>query len=153
MDPYFRPILLATLIVIVLNTVFFLPFAGAPLFSYFLGGIFAVYFFRKEMKSKGIDQEVKVFDASVLGLSTGVLVGGILSLIMAFKLQDPEMRQTIIDIINKSMKMHSEAEFYMLNDLGPTFFVVTTIMTIGICASVSLFGSIMVLPFMNKPRK
>ena len=69
MDPYFRPILLSTLIVTVLNTVLIIPIAGAPLISYFLGGCLSVFFFKNELRLKNEYYEVKVFDVSVLGVS------------------------------------------------------------------------------------
>ena len=150
MDPYFRPILLSSLIVIVLNTVLIIPIPGAPLFSYFAGGVIAVLFFKNEMQLKAKNYMVKVFDVSVLGLSVGVLVGAILTLIMTFKLRDPEVKQAIMDTINEAMRMRSEAGFEVLDDLGPLFYMVTAIITMIMCALVSYFGALSSLPFINK---
>lgn len=149
-DPYFKPILIATLAVFSLNTIFFLPFAFAPIFSYLFGGFLAIYLFSKEIKEA---QGPSVMDASILGLGTGILVGGLLSLVMAFKLQDPDLRQVIIDLINKQMQMKSETEFRAISDLEPIFMVVTTIITMIVCSATCFFGSILALPFFTKVKK
>lgn len=153
MDPYFRPILLSTLIVTVFNTVLIIPMAGAPLVSYFTGGFLSVLFFKNEMKLKKENYEIKVSDVSVLGIATGALVGSILTLIMTFRLKDPELRQAIIDTINEAMRMRSDAGFEALDDLGPMFYLVTGLVTIFICSLISFFGSLATLPFINKAQK
>ena len=153
MDPYFRPILLSSLIVIVLNTILIIPISGAPIFSYFAGGVIAVLFFKNEMKLKDEYYVVKVFDVSVLGISVGVLVGAILTLIMTFKLRDPEVKQAIMDTINEAMRMRSEAGFEVLDNLGPLFYIVTAIITMVMCALVSYFGALASLPFINPKQK
>lgn len=153
MDPYFRPILLSTLIVVVLNTVLIIPIAGSPLFTYFTGGVLSVLFFKNEMNLKNEHYLIKVFDVSVLGLSVGVSVGGILTLIMTFKLKDPEVKQAIIDTINDAMKMRSEAGFEVLDNLGPMFYIVTAIITMFMCGLVCYFGALATLPFINKTQK
>lgn len=150
-DPYFRPILISTALVVLLNTVFVLPIQGAPLFSYFIGGLVAVILFKKELKDEFA--EVKIWDASMLSLGTGIVVGAILTLIITIKLQDVDMQRFVIDTINDAMKMHSQAEFQVLESLGPGFFIVTAIVTIMICSIVSLFGGLAALPFINKAKK
>ena len=150
MDPYFRPILFSTLIVVILNTLLIIPVPLSPLLTYISGGVMSVIFFRNEMKLKYPNYEIKVFDVSVLGLSVGVLVGAILTLIMTFKLRDPEVKQTIIDTMNEAMRMRSESGFEVLDDLGPLFYLVTAIITMTMCALVSYFGSLATLPFINK---
>lgn len=151
MDPYFRPILISTALVVLLNTVFILPIQGAPLFTYFIGGLVAVLLFKKELKDQF--QEIKAGDATILGLGTGIVVGAILTLIVAIKLQDVDMQKFVIDSVNEAMKMHSQAEFQMLEAIGPGFYIVTAIITIVICSMVSLFGGLAVLPFINKGKK
>lgn len=105
------------------------------------------------MKLKNENYQVRVFDVSVLGLSVGVLVGAILTLIMTFRLKDPEVKQAIIDNLNEAMKMRSEAGFEILDDLGPMFYVVTALITMFVCALVSYFGSLATLPFVNPKQK
>lgn len=150
MDPYFRPILFSTLIVVILNTLLIIPVPLSPLLTYISGGVMSVIFFKNEMKLKNQNYEIKVFDVSVLGLSVGVLVGAVLTLIMTFKLRDPEVKQTIIDTMNEAMRMRSESGFEMLDDLGPLFYLITAIITMTMCALVSYFGSLATLPFINK---
>ncbi|MBT6842592.1 MAG: hypothetical protein HOA17_02190 [Candidatus Melainabacteria bacterium] len=151
MDPYFRPILISTALVILLNTIFVLPIQGAPLFSYFIGGLVAVILFKKELKDKF--EDVKTTDAAILGIGTGIVVGAVLTMIIAIKLQDVNMQRFVIDSINEAMKMRTESEFQMLEYLGPGFYVVTSIVTILICSLISLFGGLAVLPFVNKAKK
>lgn len=153
MDPYFRPILISSVLVVILNTILVVPIQGAPFFSYLLGGVLAVLFFKNEMKSKDENYEIKVFDVSVLGISVGVLVGAILTLIMNLKLRNPELRQAILDTINEAMKMRSQAGFEALDELGPLFYIITAIITILLCSTVSFFGSLATLPFINKAKK
>ena len=151
MDPYFRPILLSTALVVLLNTVFILPFRWAPILSYFIGGLLAVMLFKKELKDEF--QEGKAFDASVLAGGTGLVVGAILTLIVSIKLNDPDTQRYLIDAINDAMKMHSTAEFAFINHLGPGFYLVTAIFTIAMTSFVSLFGGLVVLPFINKAKR
>jgi hypothetical protein len=153
MDPYFRPILISSALVVILNTILIIPIPGAPFFSYLMGGVLAVLFFKNEMNAKDEDYEIKVFDVSVLGVSVGVLVGAILTFIMTLKLRNPEIRQSILDTINEAMRMRSDAGFQALDDLGPLFYVITAVITILLCSTVSFFGSLATLPFINKPRK
>jgi hypothetical protein len=152
-DPYFKPILIATLVVFSLNTIFFLPFALAPVFNYLAGGFLVVYLFSKEIKQRNLNTEISALDASILGLGTGLLVGGLLSLVMSFKLQDPDLRQIIIDIINQKMRMESQHEFQVISELSPSFMVVTAVVTIILSSGISFFGSILALPFFAKSKK
>ncbi len=150
-DPYFRPILISALIVILLNTVFILPINGAPLFTYFIGGVIAVLLFKRELKDEF--QEITAWDSTVLGLGSGSLVGAILTLIISIKLQDLDMQKFVIDTINEAMKMHSTMEFQALENLGPGFYMVIAITTIVISCLMSLFGSLAAIPFVNKGKK
>lgn len=152
-DPYFKPILISTLVVFALNTIFFLPFALAPVFTYLFGGFLALYLYSKEIKKQNPEADVSVLDAVIVGLGTGILVGGLLSLVMSFKLQDPELKQTIIDLVNQQMQMKSQQEFKVLTELGPSFMVVTAIVTMILSAGTCFFGSILALPFFTKSKK
>jgi hypothetical protein len=152
-DPYFKPILLATLVAFALNTLFVLPFALAPVFNYLFAGFLAIYLYSKEIKQRNLADDISVMDAVILGLCTGLLVGGLLSLVMSFKLQDPELKQTIIDIINQKMQMKSQHEFQVITELGPSFMVVTAIVTMILSAGTCFFGSILALPFFTKSKK
>lgn len=169
MDPYFKPILISAGLILLLNTIFVLPFNGAPLFSYVFGGIVAVILYKKDRQKKLEDNSdasgdieelkfegVKTFDSIILGLGTGVVAGSILSLIFAIKLQDPQLKQQLLDIINRSIEMHSassQSEISRLDDLSPVFMVITTMITVGLCSFSTLFGSVLTLPFINKKRK
>ncbi|MDD9898662.1 MAG: hypothetical protein OXU45_06655 [Candidatus Melainabacteria bacterium] len=150
-DPYFKPILISTALVVLLNTVFSLPINGAPIFTYFLGGLVAVILFKREL---GEDfTEIKTSDAAILSLGTGVVVGAILTLIISINLQDADTQKFFVDAINESMKMHSTAEFQVIESLGPGFLIVTGIFMLVICSVVSLFGGLVTLPFINRAKK
>jgi len=151
MDAYFRPTLISALIVIILNTILIIPVFGAPLMTYFLGGVLAVLFYRND--TKALNKEIKASDVSILGMASGILVGSILTLIITFKLRNPEMKQLIIDTINQKMQMQSQNGFALLNDLGPVFYLITAIMIIFVCSLVSLFGALSTLPFISKGKK
>lgn len=151
MDPYFRPILLATGIVLILNVFLMIPVVGAPLLTYFGGGVLAMYFFKKEFKD--IYREIKPSDALILGIGTGVLLGAALTLIIMIKLQDIDMQKTIIDTINESMKMRSQGEFKFIEELGPGFYIISAIVNLVICSLICSFGSFATLPFVNKGKK
>lgn len=152
MDPFFRPILLASLFTILLNTVFIIPIMGMPVLTFFLGGVLASYFHRKEYDGDEY-REIKVSDATILGLGTGILVGAVLSFILSYKLQDPEIQRTMIDAINERMRMRSEGEFQFIESFGSIFYVVTGATTIFFVSLISLFGSIAALAFLNKGKK
>lgn len=152
MDPYFRPILISSLVVVLLNFIS-LPIVGFPMLTYFIGGAFAVYLFRGEKDKIDTNYEVKVLDVAVLGVATGIVVGSILTLILAINLQNPEVKQMIIDQINEAMKMKSEIEFNFLNDLGPSFYVIFGIVSILFTTVISSFGSLVSLVFINKTKK
>ncbi len=154
MDPYFKPILLAGLTVILLNTVFILPFTWAPSLSYIIGGALAAYLFRRELsKRSGEFAELKISDVLILGTAAGVFAGGILALIIALKLQDPAAKKFIIDAINNQMKMKSTVEFERIGDLGPVFLFVMTAVTIFVCSLGTTFGALAAMPFLNPKRK
>jgi hypothetical protein len=155
MDPYFKPILIASSIVILLNTLLALPIIGFPMLSYFVGGIIAVFIFRSEKikETKNENYETKLFDVSVLGIATGVVVGSLLTLIMAINLNNPEVKQLIIDQINEQMKMKSQLEFNFLNDLGPSFYFILGLVSIVFTTTISFFGSLVSLIFVNKAKK
>jgi hypothetical protein len=151
MDPYLRPILLASAIVLVSNFILVVPVIGLPLITYFIGGVVAVLFFTKEFKDR--KQEVSTFDAVVLGIGTGVLVGAVLTLIFLLKLQDADVQKNIIDTINKSMRMHSKSEFQFMEEFSTTFYFVFAIVNISVCSLLCSFGSFASLPFVNKGKK
>ncbi len=150
-DPYFKPILFSALIVVLLNTVFILPIAGAPLFSYALGGMIAVLFYRRELKDEF--RELSAWDSVVLGLGSGSVVGTILTLVIFVKLRDLDMQKFVIDTINETMKMRAGLNFQALENLGPGFYLVIAITTIVLCCLMSLFGSLATMPFVNKAKK
>ena len=155
MDPYFKPILISSLIVILLNTFLSLPIVGFPMISYFIGGVIAVILFKAEIAKKMPTEsfEIKVSDASILGIATGVVVGSLLTLIMVLNLQNPEIKQAIIDQINEAMKMQSEMEFNFLNDLGPSFYFILGVVSIVFTTVISFFGSLTTLAFINKAKE
>lgn len=155
MDPYFKPILISSGIVVLLNTFLSLPIPGFPMISYFIGGIIAVILFRSDKIAKTGDEnfETKTFDVSVLGIATGIAVGSILTLIMAINLQNPEVKQVIIDLINERMKMNSQMEFNFLEDLGPSFYLIFGIVSIIFTTVISFAGSLVTMMFVNKTKK
>lgn len=154
MDPYFKPILVSGLVVILLNTVFILPFAWAPLFTYLLGGSLAAYMFHRQLKVKqGAFAEVKISDVLILGIATGIFAGGLLALVVALKLQDAGAKKFVIDSINNAMKMKSKVEFERITEIGPVFLFVMAAVTIFICSIGTSFGALGALPFLNPKRK
>jgi multisubunit Na+/H+ antiporter MnhB subunit len=153
MDPYFRPILIASLVGILLNTFLTLPIVGFPILSYMISGIIAVLIFRNNAKKNFENYEVKLADASILGIATGVVVGSVLALIMAINLQNPELKQMIIDKINEASRMQSQREFSFIDSLNPSFYIIMGLITIFFTSAISFFGSIAILPFINKAKK
>lgn len=151
MDPYLRPIIYSSGIAIILNMLMVLPFKGAPLFSFFLAGILAVYFFKKEIKDEF--KEIKGFDALVLGVGTGVIIGAALTAVIVTKLQDVDIQKAAIDYINQQMKMNSKGEFQFIQELGPSFYVISAIVNLIMCCFICTFGSFVTLPFVNKNKK
>jgi hypothetical protein len=152
MDPYFRPILVSALIVVLLNFLP-LPIVGYPMLTYFFGGILAVILFKGEKTKENENFETKVSDVSILGIATGIVVGSILTLIMAINLQNPEVKQAIIDQINEAMKMKSQVGFSFLDDLGPSFYFIFGVVSILFTSIISFFGSLVSLVFVNKAKK
>ena len=155
MDPYFLPILISSSIVVLLNTFLSLPIVGFPMISYIVGGVVAVMLFRSD-KIKATSDEfylVKVWDAAILGIASGVIVGSVLTFIMVLNLQNPEAQQIIVDAINKQMKMTGNIKLDFLDQLGPSFYVVFGIVTIILTSAFSLFGSVISLAFFNKAKK
>ena len=152
MDAFFRPILLSALITVMLNTVFVIPIMGMPLLTFFASGFLACYFYRRENREDEY-KEIKVSEAALLGLGTGVIVGAVLAYILCTKMQDPEMQETLINTINDGMKMRGDGNFEFVDSLGSAFYVVTGAITIFMISAVSFFGSVASLPFLNKPKK
>lgn len=148
MDPYLRPVLISSATVLVLSTLFIIPVDGI-LFVYFvIGGILSLVFFSKETKNP----EPKVFDAIVLGIATGIVIGAILSILIVLKLQDPHQKTLLIEMINKSTKMKSGAEKYLLEDFGAIFSLLISVFTIITSSIFTSFGSLIALPFFGKKR-
>lgn len=151
MDPYLRPILYSSGIALLINMFAILPFKGSPLISFFLAGILAVYFFKKEIKDEF--REIKSFDVLVLGIGTGVIIGAALTAVIVSKLQDIDMQKAAIEYINQQMKMNSKGEFKFIEELGPSFYVISAIVNLFMCCIICLFGSFATLPFVNKNKK
>lgn len=150
-DPYFRPILISSLISVLLNTVLILPFAGAPLFSYFVGGFVSTMIFKSAKEDKF--HEVKMFDSAVLGIGTGVISGSVLAIIISLKLQNADIKKMIIETINEQLQMNSQAEIPLLTELEPGFYMLTAIITVIMASIMCLFGSTIALAFVNKEKK
>lgn len=149
-DPFFKPILLSSILIIALSTLFLLPFLS-PLLNYFIGGFFAAYLFKSEKKD--IYYEIKLNDVLLLGGGTGIISGSILALIIAVKLQNEDLKRLILEMINKQLQMNSNAEYPLLTQLEPSFYVVTAIVTIFIAVLLCFFGSLSAIPFLNKGKK
>lgn len=152
MDPYFRPILVSSLIVVLLQFLA-LPIPGYPMLTYFFGGILAVILFRSDRIKDNESFELSVLDASVLGIGTGIVVGSILTLFISLQLQNPEVKQEIIDRINEAVKMKSQNGFDFLNDLGPSFYFILGVVSTILTTIISYFGSLVSLVFANKAKK
>ncbi len=154
MDPYFKPILVSGMVMILLNTVFILPFAWAPLFSYLIGGSLAAYMFRAKLREKhGEFAEIKISDLFILGLGTGIFAGAIIALVVALKLQDPAAKKFVVDAINNAMKMKSTQEFERIDNIGPVFLLLMTAVTMTITSVGAVFGALAAMPFLNPKRK
>lgn len=157
MDPYFRPILISSLGIILLNTLVTIPVAGAPLLVYFFGGVLAVFLFKNKHK----EREIKMSDIAILGIGTGILAGAVLALIIAIKLQDQNLQQHIISLINESIATKSTKEPFngsaeelkRIDELGPAFMIITGVFTVLIGAAFSFFGSLCTMPFIYRKKK
>lgn len=153
MDPYFRPILISSLGVLILNEVLILPIISTPIVTYFLGGIAATFLYIRQFKDEEKGYELKVFDTTVLGLGTGSVAGSILALIFAVKMQNEEAQNKMIELVNQATLMQGNADLEPLTELTPGFIATTAIVVIVVCAAVSFFGSLCTLPFFKKRRK
>jgi len=149
-DPYFKPILVSSLCIVTLNTLLLLPFIS-PLLTYFIGGFLAAFLFKSAFKDPYL--EIKIADLLILGAGVGVLSGSVIALIIAVKLQNEDLKRLIIDMINKQMQMSSAAEYPLLTELEPSFYIVMAIVTVLIAILLCFFGSLAALPFLNKPKK
>ena len=149
-DPYFKPIIISSVGIVALNTLLLLPFIS-PLFTYFLGGFVAAFLFKSAFEDPYL--EVKIGDLLILGSGVGVLSGSVIALIIAFKLQNEDLKRLIIDMINKQMQMSSAAEYPLLTELEPSFYVVMAVVTVLIAVLICFFGSLAALPFLNKAKK
>ena len=150
-DPYFRPILISSMVTVLLNTILLLPFAGAPLLSYFIGGFLSSTMFKSAKEDKYF--EVKMSDSLILGLGTGVISGSVLALIISLKLQSSDIKMMIIDKINEQLQMNSKAEIPLLTELEPGFYMLTAIVTIIMAAAMTVLGSTIALAFINKEKR
>ncbi len=154
MDPYFKPILISGSVLLLLNTVFILPFQWAPLLSYLLSGSLAAYLYRQELRKKQGDfSEIKISDILILGIGVGIFAGGLLALVVALKLQDAGAKKFVVDSINKAMEMKSTTEFERITELGPVFLFLMAGVTIFVCSLGTTFGALAALPFLNPKRK
>ena len=154
MDPYFKPILIAGAVVILLNTVFILPFTWAPVLSYVIGGAMAAYLFRSELRKRAGDfAELKISDVMILGICTGIFAGGVIALIIAIKVQEPATKEFLITQINNAMKMKSTQEFERITEIGPMFLFLLVSVAIFICSLGTTFGALAAMPFLNPKRK
>jgi hypothetical protein len=133
-----------------LCTLLFLPINGILFFNFIFGGILAVYLFRKEKKST---DDLKLSDVLILGIGTGILAGSILSLMMTFILQDITFRKTLVEMINKSSKMNTSAELFLLEDFGSFFCIILSVFTIITSSIFTSFGTMICLPFYKQRRK
>jgi hypothetical protein len=149
-DPYFKPILISSLVIITLNTLLLLPFLS-PLVTYFIGGFLASYLFKAEMKD--IYYEIKMKDVFFLGAATGVVSGSLIALVIAVKLQNEDLKMVILEMINKQLQMNSNAEYPLLTQLEPSFYIITTVVTLLIAVLICFFGSLSAIPFLNKGKK
>jgi hypothetical protein len=149
-DPYFKPILISSLAIVTLNTLLLLPFIS-PLLTYFVGGFLASYLFKAEMKD--IYYEIKMKDVLCLGGGTGVVSGSIIAVIIAVKLQNEDLKLLILEMINKQLQMNSNAEYPLLTQLEPSFYIITAVVTLFIAVLICFFGSLSAIPFLNKGKK
>jgi hypothetical protein len=149
-DPYFKPILISSLAIVTLNTLFLLPFIS-PLLTYFVGGFLASHLFKAEMKD--IYYEIKMKDVFFLGGGAGVVSGSIIAVVIAVKLQNEDLKLLILEMINKQLQMNSNAEYPLLTQLEPSFYIITAIVTLFIAVLICFFGSLSAIPFLNKGKK
>ncbi|MCH2227876.1 MAG: hypothetical protein MK033_08885 [Candidatus Caenarcaniphilales bacterium] len=151
MDPYFRPILISSLITVLLNTVLVLPFLGAPLLNYFIGGFLASVFFKSGKEDKFY--ELSILDSSILGIGCGLISGSLISLIISWKLQNADVKKILLDMINEQLRMQSQAEMPLLTELEPGFYIVLAIVILFMASLLCFFGSTVAIAFVNKEKK
>ena len=92
-------------------------------------------------------------DVSILGAGTGMVSGAILALVIAFRLQDADLKQAIIDMINKQLAMSSTTNFPILENLDSGFYIVTALVTILLATILCSFGSLVAMIFVNGSNK
>ena len=88
-----------------------------------------------------------------LGGATGVVSGSIIALVIAVKLQNEDLKILILEMINKQLQMSSNAEYPLLTQLEPSFYIITAIVTLFIAVLICFFGSLSAIPFLNKGKK
>jgi len=151
-DPYLKPILISSLVVLLLVKVLTIPILSIPLLTYFLGGILAVFLFKRQFKGESL-KEIKFFDISVLGIGTGVVAGGLLAFMAALEMRDPETQRKLIEMVNQATQMQGGADLRPIIEITPQFVTATAVMVMIVCAIISFFGSLCTLPFVNKKLK
>ncbi len=151
MIKFFRPVLLAALAVILFETVFILPIPGMAFIGYFAGGVLAVYFFKSNQADKF--REVSWQEAMLLGLFTGLIVAGVLTLVYIISLQNQDLQVAMIEAVNKATRMHSRIDSDVISRLGVEFYIAFALVTFIVCCVSSLFGSLAAFPFVNKGKK
>jgi len=155
LDPYFRPILFSGALVILFNTLIVLPLISNPLVSCLVGGTFSVYLFKREFQGSANYEflEIKAKDALILGLGVGIFVGSVLSLIMAIKLQNPEIQELFMAKLNETMAMKSNAEMALLEEMGSMIYASMVFATLLITTMASACGAFVALPFISKKKQ
>ena len=155
MDPYLRPILISSTIVLIFNTLLILPVISAPIVTYFLGGALAVFLYWKELKEKFTERmpEIQFFDIAALGLGVGLVAGGILAFIFALKMQNPELESQLVGQINESIKLKGLPDTQMINELTPAFAYGVGIFIIILGTILSFLGGITAWTFVNRAKK
>jgi hypothetical protein len=120
--------------------------------TYIIGGALSVYFFKINQADKF--KEISWKEASILSITTGLTVAGILSLIYIVKLQDHDTQMILIDAINKVSKMHSgSSDREIILQLSTELYIAMILTTFIICSTFSLFGGLAIFPLVNKAKK
>lgn len=148
---FLRPILWSVLFVVLFNTIFFLPIPGFSILIYVLGGSLSVFLFKASREDSFKD--VTWLEALYLGLGTGLLVGLIVAFIYILSLQNHDVRESMINSINKITKMHSYGEAMLISNLSFEFYLAFTIASVLICSVFSTFGTFCIFPFINRAKK
>lgn len=150
MDPYFRPILIASAAILVLSVFPIIPIAGGYLMAHVIGGIAVVYLFKKELKA---EREITWGDINILGIGTGLIVASVMSLIITLKFQDESVKTELVNAVNEQMRMQSTGEFENIDVTDSLIKTSAVIASFVMSLVLTYFPALATLAIINRPNR